>query len=304
MHKRTASEHHQLLFETMLQGVVFQDAQGTVVSVNPAAERILGKTVDEFVGQSSRSVGGDTVREDGSPFPIAEHPSMVALNTGREQRNVVMGVFNPRQGRRRWISVSAVPLFQSPEDTSPYEVFTQFDDITETRNVAKALGEREAQLKTIVDNIHEGVVVSDLAGHLLFWNRAALEMHGFSTMEGCLKVLAEFPAIFELSTLDGVVLPVNEWPLARVLRGEQLRDVEVQNRHLHEGWTRIYSYAGALARDGDGRALLAVVTISDITDRKRLVEGLLDAARERATRESESRDLDGPRPVAKPDPLE
>jgi len=45
-------EHYRLLAETMLQGVVYQDATGKIITMNPAAERILGKTPEEFLGST------------------------------------------------------------------------------------------------------------------------------------------------------------------------------------------------------------------------------------------------------------
>ena len=90
---------HRLLSETMAQGVVYQDADGKIISMNPAAERILGKGPELFVGRTSVDEEHHTVREDGLPFPGLEHPSMVALRTGQCVRGVVMGVFNPRRER-------------------------------------------------------------------------------------------------------------------------------------------------------------------------------------------------------------
>ena len=40
---RESEERFRLLHDTMLQGVVYQDADGTIVTMNPAAERILGE---------------------------------------------------------------------------------------------------------------------------------------------------------------------------------------------------------------------------------------------------------------------
>ena len=37
-------EKYRTLFETMVQGVVYQDAEGRIISANPAAEEILGLT--------------------------------------------------------------------------------------------------------------------------------------------------------------------------------------------------------------------------------------------------------------------
>ncbi|MCX7150089.1 MAG: PAS domain S-box protein, partial [Rhodocyclales bacterium] len=124
---------------------------------------------------------------------------------------------------------------------------------------------RASELQTIVGNLTEGLAVSDLDGQLLHFNRAALDLHGFATLDECRRRLPEFADTFELSTVDGTLLPVEQWPLARILRGENLRDLEVGIRHLQAGWRKIFSYGGTLARDGDGKPLLAIVTISDIT---------------------------------------
>jgi PAS domain S-box-containing protein len=41
---KLSEEKYRTLFETMAQGVVYQDADGRIISANPAAERILGLT--------------------------------------------------------------------------------------------------------------------------------------------------------------------------------------------------------------------------------------------------------------------
>ncbi len=127
-----SEQHYRLLYETMLQGVVYQDANGKIISMNPAAERILGKTRAEFLGSSSVDEEYLTIREDGSPFPGLEHPAMVSLRTERKVQDVVMGVYNPREKRYRWININAVPIFRTGED-KPFQVYTLFDDITERK---------------------------------------------------------------------------------------------------------------------------------------------------------------------------
>ena len=145
---RESEQRHRLLWETMLQGVVYQDADGTIISMNPAAERILGKTRDEFLGSTSVREGQDSIRDDGSPFPGMDHPSMVALRTGQHVRGVVMGVYNPREQTRRWVKIDAVPLFRQGED-KPYQVYTVFDDVTDRKRAeerTRLLSEVSAQL--------------------------------------------------------------------------------------------------------------------------------------------------------------
>jgi PAS domain S-box-containing protein len=148
------------------------------------------------------------------------------------------------------------------------------EDISERNQVEEALRESEAQLQTILENLTEGLVVASLDGQLFQWNRASLDMHGFASMEECRRRLPEFADTFELATMDGAVLPVDEWPLARILRGENLRDLEIHIRRLDSDWRRIFSYGGTLVRNAQGQPLLAVVTVKDITERKQ-AENLL-----------------------------
>ena len=129
---RESAERYRLLAETMLQGVVHQDVTGRIIAMNPAAERILGKSPKQFLGSSSVGEEHHTTREDGSPFPGMEHPAMVALRTGQHVRGVIMGVFNPQRNEHRWISIDAVPLLR-PGETRPLEVYTVFEDITERK---------------------------------------------------------------------------------------------------------------------------------------------------------------------------
>lgn len=148
---------------------------------------------------------------------------------------------------------------------------------TERQQAVEALRNSEAQLRTIFDNLSEGVVVSTLDGHLLTWNRAAMEMHGYSNLDEVRRPLADFADTFELLTLEGEVLPLEQWPLSRIMRGEQLRDLEVRVRHRYSDWERTTNYGGALVRDQEGTPLLAIVSMADITERKRAEEALLQA---------------------------
>ncbi len=140
-------------------------------------------------------------------------------------------------------------------------------DSVDRRRAAEALRKNEAQLQTIVENLTDGVIVSDLDGRLLHFNRAALSMHGFESLPDDQRHLAEFARTFDLTEMNGAALPPERWPLARILRGENLRDVAVRGRQSEAGWERVFSYSGSLVHDPAGRPQFAVVTISDITER-------------------------------------
>ena len=180
---RASEERHRVLAETMLQGFVHQDANGKIISMNPAAERILGKSREELLGITSVDTEHDTVRENGESFPGIEHPAMVALRTGLSVRGMIMGIFNPKLNEYRWISIDAVPKCR-PDANTPSEVYVIFEDITDRKLTEKKLHESEALYRGIGESIDYGVWVCAPDGRNTYASKSFLEMVGI-TQEQC-----------------------------------------------------------------------------------------------------------------------
>jgi len=129
---------HRTLFETMVQGVVYQDADGKIISANPAAEKILGLTIDQMQGRVFTDPRWKAIHEDKSDFPGEKHPAMVSLRTGQPVNNVVMGIFHPDEEKCHWIRANSIPKIR-PGDKNPYQVYTTFTDITEHKRLEAQL---------------------------------------------------------------------------------------------------------------------------------------------------------------------
>jgi two-component system sensor histidine kinase UhpB len=130
------------------------------------------------------------------------------------------------------------------------------------------------RLLSVIESLQEGLIISDLRGDLIYWNPAALSLHGLCAAAAGLHNLRDLPAMFELRSLQGSVLPLDQWPLARVLRGEQVRDAEVRVRSDTGDWERIFSFSGAIV-GGAGNRSLAFLAIHDITERKQSERNLV-----------------------------
>ena len=167
---KESEAQYRTLFETMAQGVVYQDASGKITSANPAAERILGLTLEQMQGQTSVDLRWKAIRPDGTPFPGETHPSMVALNTGKEVRDVIMGVFNPQREEYRWLRVDAIPQFRLGEER-PYQAYTTFQDVTEQKQAQDVLRTQKEVLETIFDHIPVMVVLFGPDGKIGMVNR-------------------------------------------------------------------------------------------------------------------------------------
>ncbi len=129
---RSSEERFQVLFETLPLGVVYQNRHGEIIRANPAAERILGLTLDQLLGRASVDPLWRALHEDGSDFPGETHPAIKALETGEEVKNVIMGVYHPATKDYVWINIHAVPQFRTGEDR-PGQVYSIFEEITEKK---------------------------------------------------------------------------------------------------------------------------------------------------------------------------
>ena len=180
---RDSNARYRVLADTMLHGVVHQAADGRIIAMNPAAERILGRTRAEMLGTTSEQAEQHTVREDGSVFPAAEHPVMVALTTGVAVHGVIMGVYNPRERQRRWIRIDAVPLMHS-SFPKPVEAYAVFEDITERRATSEALERSEAHFRSLVEHMPDLHLRANLrTGYYEYVSPSCQAMLGFSPQE-------------------------------------------------------------------------------------------------------------------------
>lgn len=137
------------VLSALAEGVMLQDRSGAIIYCNAAAERMLGLSRDQMTGKMSLDSRWQTVHEDGSDFPAELHPAMIALHTGRPQRNVVMGVHKPDE-ELTWISVNSQPIYH-PDETTPYGVVASFVDITARKKAERdglelALERKRAEL--------------------------------------------------------------------------------------------------------------------------------------------------------------
>lgn len=180
-----SDEMYRAMFNIIAQGIVFQDANGSIIDANPAAERILGSSLAQLRGRTSMDPIWNAIHEDGSAFPGETHPSMVALANRSQITGVIMGVHNPTDQTYHWIRINAVPLYP-PGQAEPYQVFTTIEDITEQRRTANATRENEAQIRfrsKLLDIVEQAVIATDLEGKIIYWNRFAEELYGWSALE-------------------------------------------------------------------------------------------------------------------------
>jgi PAS domain S-box-containing protein len=271
-HKRMEEALYQserncrLLHDTILQGVVYQDAGGKIISMNPAAVRILGKSPEEHPDHTLENGEHHTLRGDGSSFPGLDHPSMAALRTGQELRDVVMGVYNPCERDYRWINVRAMPQFRPGED-KPYQVYIIFDDITERRRIENTLQNSEIRYRRLFEAAQDGILIVDAeTGQIVDVNPFLTDMLNYSKEEFVGKKLWEIGAFqdIEKSKIAFAELQINQYIRYENLQLEtkdgRLIDVEFVSNVYQVDHTKVIQ-----------------CNIRDITERKRAEKALRES---------------------------
>jgi diguanylate cyclase (GGDEF)-like protein/PAS domain S-box-containing protein len=175
---KQSEETYRTLFETVSLGVVYQDKAGRIISANPAAERILGLSLDQMQGRTSLDPRWGAIHEDGTPFLGESHPSMVAMQTGKPVFDVVMGINQPMLESPVWIKVYATPIFKKGTTEVDY-TYSTLEDITDRMQSEEVIRENSVRLKRILDNLFAYVALLDTNGVVLEVNKAPLERAGY-----------------------------------------------------------------------------------------------------------------------------
>lgn len=140
------------MYETMAQGVIYQDANGYITSANPAAVELIGLSEEQMKGLTSTDNDvWQALHPDHTPFKPEDHPGIVALRTGKTVKNIEMGIYNPIKQKHVWLLVNSEPQFREG-DSRPFQAFTTFTDISSQKTTEAALRESSMKLSIIADN--------------------------------------------------------------------------------------------------------------------------------------------------------
>jgi diguanylate cyclase (GGDEF)-like protein/PAS domain S-box-containing protein len=133
---RTLENRAQVTAEMLTEGVIVLDRHGRIIDANNAAGRILSMSHDQLLARHVRDRRWSFLREDGSPWPLASHPLVETLQTGRPQRGVVIGLQKPVE-EVAWLALSSRVAID--DQGRPCGAIATFADISERRTILERL---------------------------------------------------------------------------------------------------------------------------------------------------------------------
>ena len=163
-----------IILNSLLEGVVIQDANGVIISNNPASEKILGLSSAQMRGLDNADPNWGTITEAGNPCPPEDHPSSLAISLGKPVYDFTMGV-NDASGKVRWLKINSQPIFVDGAD-KPSVSITSFVDITEEKRRQKALFKLSERLKLALKAGQLGVWEFDTKTGKITWDERMFDI--------------------------------------------------------------------------------------------------------------------------------
>ena len=132
---------HRAAVDALGEGVVITDRDGAVLTINAAAEEMIGISGTDALGQQmSTPESTSVVTETGEPVTDDSWPAHQVLRTGNPVSGTVLG-FVQGEEPVRWNLVSSRPL-RGPQSTELLGTVTSIVDITARKSLADAADHR------------------------------------------------------------------------------------------------------------------------------------------------------------------
>jgi len=254
---REGEQLFRSIFENAQIGISFFSVDGHVVFTNRAFQEMLGYNEAEL---------DDLAKWDAIIHPDERAPGAeryAELIHGKREKDEWEQRFVRRDGR----IVVTNARFSLIRDRAgkPQYVASLTEDITDRKRAQEERNRVAQQMQVLLESTGQGIYGIDLQGNCTFINRATCEMIGYRPGEALGRNMHD---LIHHHKPDGSIYPVDQCPVYRAfIKGEGCRvDTEVIWRRDGTPIPAEYSSFPILE---DGKITGAVVTVVDITDRKR-----------------------------------
>lgn len=133
------------------------------------------------------------------------------------------------------------------------------------------------RFNALFTNLTEGIIITYPNGDIQLMNKVAAEIYQFDNIQNIITDRINFNKLFTFRTPDGHEVSMDQRPIARVLKGEQYSDYELEFIHSSTGKHLYINYGGTPIRNKAGKLVWVVLTVRDITEKKKMEMELREA---------------------------
>ncbi|MFT4525148.1 MAG: PAS domain S-box-containing protein [Bacteroidia bacterium] len=260
-----SDDHYRILFEIAPISISIASLDDSIIDVNPQFTKFLGYAKEEVIGNSF----SDLTHPDEAEKSLKHYNEMINGNIDHfsmEKRYLT------KDGR--WVWGHSVAVLLPGSDGEPDRVLAMQQDINELKGIENDLKEKESFLRSVTDNLTEGVLVVGKDGYLKYVNRTAQKFTSLETTDIHVK---EWASAFGIFSADQVtLLELNDRPILKALSGESVIGLPIYVRQTASGKGTHILIDAVPILDEDGNVESALALFRDISDLRK-VEERLDA---------------------------
>jgi PAS domain S-box-containing protein len=250
---RRSEERYRTLFDLVPVAVYTCDADGIIQEYNRRAVELWGGEPGQN-GEKPRFCGSYKIYyPDGRLMPHEECPMARLLRGEKLKAEDLEIVVERSNGERRHVIPS--PRILTNIHGKITGAINSLFDITQQ----KQTGRRLAEQARLLDLTNDAIIVRDHQDRIVYWNRGAQQMYGFSAKEALGKITHELLQTAHPENLEKI-------------RKKLARDNRWSGELAHtrkDGETIAVFSRWSLDRDARGRPALILETNSDVTTRRR-----------------------------------
>lgn len=250
------------ILSTVTDGIVLTDKACRVLYVNQSFTDLTGYSSADLVGLTCSVLQGP------GTDPGEIDAIRAAIRANRPYSGEILN--QTRSGETFWNGLTITPIFQQGE-LSGFLGITR--DSTAHKSALEAHASRERLYRFLFEHVQAGIVLHRASTEIIYANQSALDMLGmrYDELLGAFYTDEHFDFIRE----DGSPLPLEEFPVARVLETRAPVSQYVIGLHRSADRRLVWVVCNAVPNlDENGEPTEVVVSFTDVTRLKQTERAL------------------------------
>ncbi len=277
-----------IFIERCTDAITLITPDGTIIYASPPITHITGYTPGDLIRTNSLDLihpnDQEQLKEQLARF--REYREHRERREHTEECLFLEYRLHHKDGTWRWIEGTFTNLLDNPQVSaivcSHHDITAHKQQIANEQG-ARAEAESQAnQLAVIFEAMTDGVGVCDQQGRIKHTNSAFRTLFSLAADSDPTLLYPDERAVWSIPRdLEGKLLPREQWPLFRVLRGENLSSPQTMKLicRTHSGQDLLLDVSGTPLRNATGEIVGGVAVYRDMTERYRLEQELQDSER-------------------------